>query len=165
LVVDEFINEGSAALMSPEDDEEELWADLLSDVGAVCNNFVLWLLDNLADATEDTSKITDVERVVELGWGWQESSSDCVPDADGSINEEWSHVDNIGGVFLWVEEMLKDSTIDVLNRSLGWRSHVDVEEVSLESWWDIITATTWMVHSSKILQVLDGLEETNLILA
>jgi hypothetical protein len=33
---------------------------------------------------------------VELGWGWQESSSDCVPDADGSINEEWSHVDNIG---------------------------------------------------------------------
>ena len=82
--------------MSPEDNEEELWADLLSDVGAVGNNFVLWLLDNFADTTKDTSKITDVEGVVELGWSWQKSSSYCIPDADSGINQEWSHVDNIG---------------------------------------------------------------------
>ena len=82
--------------MSPEDDEEELWADLLSDVGAIGNNFVLWLLDNFADTTEDTGKVTNVEGVVELAWSWQESSSDCIPDADGSINEEWSHVDDVG---------------------------------------------------------------------
>ena len=60
--------------------------------------------------------------------------------------------------------MLKDSTVDVLNRSLGWRSHVDVEEVSLESWWDVVTATTWMVHGCKIHQVFNDFQVSNIIL-
>lgn len=56
--------------MSPKDNEEEFWTNLFSDVSAVGNNFVLWLLDYFTDTTEHTCKITNIERVVELGWSW-----------------------------------------------------------------------------------------------
>lgn len=39
LVVDEFINEGSLALVSPQSDQEQLWPDLLLDIKAVLNDF------------------------------------------------------------------------------------------------------------------------------
>jgi len=125
VVVDKFIYESSVTLMSPERDEEELWHDLLLDVGAVGNNLILWLSCDCADSLEHSCKFTNSESVMELGWGWQESSLDCVPNADGGINQWNSHISDFLGVLLWVEEYLQDSTIDVLNRFLGWWSHVD----------------------------------------
>jgi hypothetical protein len=67
-------------------------------------------------------------------------------------------------IFLWIENSLKDLTIDVFNSSLGWRGHVDGKEVSLKSVWNIILTTTWMKHCTNELEILNGLEETSVIL-
>lgn len=114
--------------MSPERNEEKLWHNLLLDVGAVSNNFVLWLSSDDTDTLEHSCELSNGESVMELGWGWEESSLDSVPNADGGINQWDSHVGDFLGILLWVEEYLQDSTIDVLDRSLGWWSHVKGEE-------------------------------------
>jgi hypothetical protein len=67
-------------------------------------------------------------------------------------------------IFLWIENSLKDLTIDVFNSSLRWRGHVDGKEVSLKSVWNIILTTTWMKHCTNKLEILNGLEETSVIL-
>jgi len=101
---------------------------------------------------------------MELSWGWQKSSLDGIPNRDGGINEVWSHVDDFWRILLRVEKNLEDSTIDILNGSLGWWGHVDGEEVSLQSMWNIITSTTWMVHGSEELHFLNTSEVSTLIL-
>jgi hypothetical protein len=36
--------------------------------------------------------------------------------------------------------------------------------MSLESWWDVISTTAWMVHGSKIHQVFNDFQVSNIIL-
>ena len=124
-VTDKLIDEGSIALMSPETDKEEFRSHLFLNIRAVLDNFVFWLLCNIADTLENTSKFTNIESIMELGWSWQESSLDGIPNSDGGINEIWSHVDDFWSILLGVEKNLKNSTIDVLDRFLGWWGHVD----------------------------------------
>jgi len=112
---------------------------------------------------EDSSKFSNSEGIVELSWSWQELSLDTVPNCDGGINKKWSHVDNFLRIFLWVKQSLENSTINVFNRSLGWWSHVDREEVSLESMRNIISSSSWMHHGTKELKVFNSSEDTSLI--
>lgn len=101
---------------------------------------------------------------MELSWSWEKSSLDSIPNSDGGVNKWHSHVANFWRIFLGVEQNFKNSTVNVLNGLLGWWSHVQREEVSLESWWNIIPTTTWMVHGAEELETLDSLLITSLIL-
>jgi len=105
-VTDQFINECSFTFVSPKSNQEKLWSHLLLDSGAVLNDLVLWLLGNCADTLENSGEFTNSESVMELGWSWHELLLDHVPNADGSINKVWSHVDDFLRVLLWVEEYL-----------------------------------------------------------
>ena len=101
--VSQLVNKGSVGLMSPKNDHQLFRRDLLFDITAVLDNFVLRLLNDSANTTEDTCKITNIEVIVELGWGWKKSLSCGIPNGNGCINDEWSHVDDVGTIFLWIE--------------------------------------------------------------
>lgn len=101
---------------------------------------------------------------MEFSWCWQQSPLHGVPNADGCINEEWSHANDLLTVLLGVEDGLENLTINVLYGSLRRRSHVDGEEMSLESVRNIILTTSWVKHCANELKVFNILEEAPLIL-
>jgi len=111
--------------MSPKSNEEQLWSDLFLNVKAGSDNLVLWLSSNSTDSLEHSCQFTDVESVMELSWCRKKSLLYGLPNADGSIDQVWTHVNNFWVVFLWTEQDLKDSTIDIFNGLLGWSGHVD----------------------------------------
>jgi len=72
-VADKFIFEDTFAFVSPESNQEEFRSDLLFDVVALLDNFILRFGSNSTDALEHSAKLTNVKDVVELSGSRQES--------------------------------------------------------------------------------------------
>ena len=64
--IDQFINEGTLRLMAPQTNHEQLRILHLLDIGAILDDLVLVRLGNTGHTTEDTSKLTDSEDVMEF---------------------------------------------------------------------------------------------------
>jgi hypothetical protein len=164
VVVGELIHEGTFALVAPQSNQEQLWADLLLEGRDVLDNLVLVLLSNLGNTTEHTGQLTNSEQVMELSWGWEESLTDSLPNSDGGVNQESLHVDHILSVALGGEQGTEDGTVDVSDGLVGWWSHVDGEELTLQTVRNIVPTTTWVIHGTQELEVVNLLEITSLVL-
>jgi hypothetical protein len=164
VVVDKLVNKGTLALVAPETDVEELRLDLFLKSGAFLDDLVLVLLANLADTTEDTGELTNVELVMELGGGGEETLSDGFPEHDSGLNDDVLHVNDVLVVVLGLEDGFQNATIDVLDGASGRRSHVEREELTLQSVGDVVTTTSGMVHSGNELELVDLLESTTIVL-
>ena len=130
-------------------------SNLFLNVEALLDDLILVLLSNSANTLEDSAQLTDIEHIMELGRSGKESVLDCGPKGNCGLNEGRSHVDDLGAVSLRVEELLQNFTIDVLYRSLRRKSHIHAEELTLQTMRDIVTTTTWMIHSTKILETFN----------
>lgn len=147
-LVGKLIKEGSVTLMSPESDQEKFLSNLFLHLGAVLDDLEFVSLGNSANTLEDSSQLSDCESVMELGWSWKKLLLDLLPKGNGGIDQVRLHLDDVIVVLLWVEQHFQDSSVDVLNGSLRSRGHVDGEEVSLESVWNIVSTGGWVVHGS-----------------
>jgi hypothetical protein len=155
-IADQLVLEYTLALMSPETDQEELLSDLLLDVVALLNDFILVLLSDGADTLEDSAELTNIERVVEFGRGRKKSVLDSGPKSNGSVDERGAHANNLRGVSLRVEKLLEDLTINVLNGFLRRKGHVHVEELTLQTVRNVVTTTTWVIHGTEVLKSLNS---------
>ena len=147
-LVGKLIKEGSVTLMSPESDQEKFLSNLFLHLGAVLDDLEFVSLGNSANTLEDSSQLSDCEGVVELGWSRKKLLLDLLPKGNGGVDQVRLHLDDVLVVLLGVEQHFQDSSVDVLNRSLGGRGHVDREEVSLQSVGDVVSTSGWVVHGS-----------------
>ena len=115
IVVDQFVNECSLALVAPETNKEKLRLDLLLELRYFLNNLVLVLLRGLANTTEDTGQFTNVKLVMELGRGWQETLRYSLPSHDGGLDNVFPHVNDVLLVILGLENGLQNSAVNILN--------------------------------------------------
>jgi len=115
IVVDQFVNECSLALVAPETNKEQLRLDLLLELRYFLNNLVLVLLRGLANTTEDTGQFTNVKLVMELGRGWQETLRYSLPSHDGGLDNVFPHVNDVLLVILGLENGLQNSAVNILN--------------------------------------------------
>lgn len=150
--------------MAPKTNKEELWSNLFLKAGHVLNYLELSLLGDLADTTENTGQFTDIEQVVELCGSRQQFLSYGFPESDGGIDKVTSHSDDVLRILLWVEDNLKDTTVDVLNRLVAGGRDVQREELAFETVGDIIATSSGVVHGTEELKVADVLELATFIL-
>ena len=115
IVVYKFVFKYTLTFVSPECDQEQLLSDLLLKLSGVLNDVVFVLLSHSADTLEHSGQLSDVEDVMELGWGREKSSLNLLPKNDSALNKERFHGDNFRVVSLGVEEQLQDLSVDVLN--------------------------------------------------
>ena len=163
-VVDQLVFKHSLCLVSPQSNQEQLGSDLVLQVETVLNDVVFGLLGHSADPLEDSGQLSDVEDVMELQGSGQDSPPDLFPQLDGGVNEDVLHVDDFLRVLLGIEEHFQDLAVNVLDRSLRRRSHVEREELSLQSVRDVVSSSSWVVHGAQELQVLDGSEVPSVVL-
>jgi len=72
-VADKFIFEYTFAFVSPESNQEEFRSDLLFDVVALLNNFILKFRSNRTDALKHSAKLTNIKNIVKLSGSRQKS--------------------------------------------------------------------------------------------
>ena len=163
-VVDQLVDEGALAFMTPQSDQEESGVLHVLEVGAVLDDLVLFCLSNSSDSTEDTSELTDGEHVMELGGSGQKSLRGALPEADGCLDQRADHADDLFRVGLLGKKLFEDSTVDTFDGLGRGRGDVEGEEQSLDTVRHIITSVSGVSHSSKELEARDPLGVTSLLL-
>ena len=114
----------------------------------------------MQDTFENATKVTHVEDVMELGWGWEHCSFDLVPEHDSGLGETFNGLVHLSREVLSLELVLDNWAVDTLHGDR--KDHVKDHMLSLKAVRDVVTATTRVLHSSYVDQVLDGFEVTSL---
>jgi hypothetical protein len=134
--------------MSPETNQEEFRLDLILNIIAVLNDSIIRSTSYNGNTSEHSGKLTNGKVVMEFLGSGQKLLLDLSPDFDGSLNQKFFHGNDISIILLWIEESFKNLTIDIDDSLLRWRSHVQREEVSLQSVGDRSLTTGRLSHSS-----------------
>jgi len=150
--------------VTPQTNQEELRGNLFLKSRYVLNDLVLESLGNLGNTLENTGQLTNSKQVMELGWSRKQTLTNSLPNSNSSINKKGLHVNDILSVLFGVEEGTKNGTVNISNRLVAWRSHIDREELALKTVGNVVTTTTGMVHSSQELHVHDSFKVTTGIL-
>lgn len=118
----------------------------------------------LDEALHDSTQITQVEDVVELGWRWQHLDLRVRPEttrerykAPGDLNDLVIKAASRGKV------AVNDRREDSVELVSSWQVDVDDGELGLQPCRDVITTTTWERHGSNEGKVLELVELTGLV--
>lgn len=109
---DQLVLERTKGLVTPETDHEESWINLLLQLTAALNDLILVKGSNSGNTSKHTCKLTNGEQVVEFGWCGEELLEGGFPHADGGVDEDWDHVDDVLRVLLAWQKLLKNLTVD-----------------------------------------------------
>jgi hypothetical protein len=120
------------------------------------------VLSDLKDTLEDSRKISEIENVMELVGSGKESVFNFVPDLDGCVSQTINDLVEFVREELGLEGVLNDRTVDAVD--VGRENHIEDKELSLESVGNIVTTSTRMIHSTKVLKINDVLELTSEVL-
>lgn len=160
-VVDKFITEDSFTFMSPKTHSIKLWLKVLD---SICLHYRLFL--NLQNTLESSGKLTHIEQIMKFSRSRQHELLNKLPQLNGC----WSQVlNNFFDLIRQTWVLSIDSELELNDRSIDpfnwqWQNHIENKELSFESVWNVIPATSWMVHGTDEWQVFDVLEVASLCL-
>lgn len=139
--------------MSPERDQEQLRGNILGP-----NIFGLFygISPNLADPLENPGDVPQIEQIVELGGGREKSLLDLLPYRNGRWDDPAENlVELVREVALGkngLDDWLEDDPY------FSGESHIEDEEVVLQSVRNVVSPSAGVVHRGKEAQILDELE-------